>query len=198
MLAPVTHHLSWTMASTPRCHTRKTLTPAPSPSWWTNYQRNSESWWLFANKISTMPRNFKNKLIIRESNLGAMPPLKKFGWTANISRSNVNKSWKQNSLGRSGCSILLGSKHTSWSFLKNGESIIFSMCYCWNRIPQRRDKCMRRMRRNWTPMTITGNTRWKQFGTARSMRESQNRVTYQASTTGCLRKGTQRKKIPGS
>ena len=30
------------------------------------------------------------------------------------------------------------------------------------------------------------------------MRESQNRVTYQASTTWCLEKGTQRKRIPGS
>ena len=55
------------------------------------------------------------------------------------------------------------------------------------------------MRRNWTPGTmIAGNTRWKQFGTARSMRESQNRVTYQASTTWCLGKGIQRKRIPGS
>ena len=30
------------------------------------------------------------------------------------------------------------------------------------------------------------------------MRESQNRVTYQASTTWCLKKGTQRKRIPGN
>ena len=45
---------------------------------------------------------------------------------------------------------------------------------------------------------IAGNTRWKQFGTARSMRESQNWATYQISTTWCLGKSTQRKTIPGS
>ena len=73
---------------------------------------------------------------------------------------------------------------------------MFSMCHCWNRTPQGRGGCMRR--RNWTPVTIAGNTRWKQFGTARSMRESQNQVTYQASTIWCLGKGIQRKRIPGS
>ena len=101
-------------------------------------------------------------------------------------------------MGRSESFILSGNKHTSWSFLKNGESIIFSMCYYWNRTLKGTGGCMRRTRRNWTLVTIAGNTRWKQFGTARSMRESQNRVTYQASTTWCLGKGTQRKRIPGS
>ena len=76
---------------------------------------------------------------------------------------------------------------------------MFSMCHCWNRTPQGRGGCMRTTWRNWTPETmIAGNTRWKQFGTARSMRESQNRVIYQASTTWCLGKGTQRKRIPRS
>ena len=75
---------------------------------------------------------------------------------------------------------------------------MFSMCHCWNRTPQGRGGCMRRTRRNWTPVTIAGNTRWKQFGIARSMQESQNRVTYQASTTWCLGKNIQRKRIPGS
>ena len=57
---------------------------------------------------------------------------------------------------------------------------------------------MRRTQKNWTPVTIAGNTRWKQFGTVWSMQESQNRVTYQASTTWCLEKSIQRKKIPRS
>ena len=55
---------------------------------------------------------------------------------------------------------------------------------------------MRKTWRNW--MEIKANTRWRQFRTARFMRESQNRVIYQASTTWCLEKGTQRKRIPGS
>ena len=75
---------------------------------------------------------------------------------------------------------------------------MFSMCHCWNRTPQGRGGCMRRTWRNWTPVTIAGNTRWKQFGTARSMRESQNRANYQASTIWCLEKGTQKKRIPGN
>ena len=76
--------------------------------------------------------------------------------------------------------------------------MMFSMCYCWNRTPQGRSVCMRKMRKNWTPVTIPENTRWKQFETAQSMRESQNRVIYQAFTTWCLEKGTQKKRIPGS
>ena len=34
---------------------------------------------IFAKKIFTMPKNFKNKLTIRESNLGATPLTRKFG-----------------------------------------------------------------------------------------------------------------------
>ena len=75
---------------------------------------------------------------------------------------------------------------------------MFSICHCWSRTPQGRGGWTR-TRRNWTPATmIAGNTSWKQFGTARSMRENQNRVIYQASTTWCLGKGTRRKRIPGS
>ena len=99
---------------------------------------------------------------------------------------------------RSECSILSGNKYTSWSFPKNGKFMMFSMCHCWSRTLQGRDKWTR-TRRNWTPATmIVGNTRWKQFGTARSMQESQNQVTYQVSTIWCLGKGIQKKKIPGS
>ena len=135
MLAPVTRLSSWTVATTFGCHTKKISTPAPSPSRRTNYQRNSESWGLFAKKTSTIPRNFRNELTIRESNLGATPIARKFGWTANISRPNAIESWRQSSLDRSGYFILLGSKRTSWSFLKTGEFLMFSMCHCWNRTP---------------------------------------------------------------
>ena len=70
------------------------------------------------------------------------------------------------------------------------------MCHFWNRTLEGRGRCMRQ--RNWTPVPIAGNTSWKQFGTVQSMREGQNRVTYQVSTTWYLGKGTQRKGIPGS
>ena len=42
------------------------------------------------------------------------------------------------------------------------------------------------------------STRWRQFGTARSMRESQNQVIYQVSTIWSYGKDILRKKIPGS
>ena len=40
--------------------------------------------------------------------------------------------------------------------------------------------------------------RWRQFGIARSMQESQNQVIYQGSTIWFLGKVIQKKKIPGS
>ena len=42
------------------------------------------------------------------------------------------------------------------------------------------------------------STKWRQFGTARSMRESQNQVIYQVSTIWSHGKDIQRKRIPGS
>ena len=158
MLAPVTRLLSWTVATTLGCHTRRMSTNAPSPSWRMNYQRNSENWWLFAKKISTIPRNCKNKLTIREWNLGATPLARKSGWTVNILRPNTIGIWRQSSLSHSGCSILSGSKHTSWSFLRSRQFIMFSMYHCQNMTPHRRSGCIRRMRRKWT-LATKGNTR---------------------------------------
>ena len=109
----VTSLSSWTVATTFECRTRKISTPASSPSWRTSCQRNSKSWWLFVKKISTMPRSFRNGLIIKESNPETIPPARKFGWTANISRPSGSRSWRQSSLGRSECSILSESKLTS-------------------------------------------------------------------------------------
>ena len=55
------------------------------------------------------------------------------------------------------------------------------------------------MRRNWTPVTMKAvSTRWRQFVTAPSMRESQKQVIYQGSTIWFLGKVIQKKKIPGS
>ena len=53
----------------------------------------------------------------------------------------------------------------------------------------------------WSSMQLTmkaESTKWRQFGTARSMRESQNLVIYQVSTIWSHRKDMQRKKIPRS
>ena len=113
MLAPVIHDSSWTVAINLGYRTKKMSTPAPSPSRRTNYQWNSESWWLFAEKISTMPRNLRNGLTIKESNLKTIFPARKFGWIANISRPCGTRSWRQSFLGRFECSILSGNKHTS-------------------------------------------------------------------------------------
>ena len=76
--------------------------------------------------------------------------------------------------------------------------MMFSMCHCWSRTPQGRGGWTR-TRRNWTPATrIAGNTKWRQFGTARSMQESQNQVIYQVSTIWSHGKDIQKKRIPGS
>ena len=56
---------------------------------------------------------------------------------------------------------------------------------------------MTRTRRNWT-LATKENTRWKQFGTTRSMQESQNQVIYQVSTIWFHRKDIRKKKIPRS
>ena len=75
----------------------------------------------------------------------------------------------------------------------------FSTCHCWSRTPPGRGGWMRTTRRNWTPVTmIAVSMRWRQFVTARSMRESQNQVIYQVSTIWFLGKVIQKKKIPGS
>ena len=75
--------------------------------------QNLKSWWLFVEKISIMPKNFKNELTIRKSNLGAKSLARKFGWRANVSRPSITKSWRQSSLGYSGCFTMSRSKHIS-------------------------------------------------------------------------------------
>ena len=135
ILTSVIRLLSQTVATTFGYRTRKKLTPAPTPSQQTSYQRKSESWWLYVAKTSTMPKNFKNKLMIRQFSLRAMPPAKRFGWIASKLKPSRTASCKQSSLGHSGFSILSGSKLTNWSSLEIGEFMMFSMCHCWSRIP---------------------------------------------------------------
>ena len=73
----------------------------------------------------------------------------------------------------------------------------FFTCHCWSRTPPGRGGWMR-TRRNWTPARIAVSTRWRQFVTALSMRESQNQVIYQGSTIWFFGKVIQKKKIPRS
>ena len=69
------------------------------------------------------------------------------------------------------------------------------MCHCWSRTLSGRGGWIRTTQRNWTPAMIAESTSWRQFGTARFMRESQNQVIYQGSTIWYLEKGIRRKKI---
>ena len=73
----------------------------------------------------------------------------------------------------------------------------FSMCHCWNKTPQGRGKWMMRTW-SWTPSTKTRNIKWRQFGIARSMQESQNWVIYQVSTIWFHGKDIRKKRIPGN
>ena len=78
--------------------------------------------------------------------------------------------------------------------------MIFSTCHCWCRIPPGRGGWMKKSDK-WSSTQVTmeaGSTKWRQFGTARSMQESQNQVTYQGSIIWSHEKDIQRKRIPGS
>ena len=80
IIMPRMQVLATRLSTTSRCLMKKMLNPALSPK-----------------KTSTMPKNFRNGSTIKASSLVAMPPVIKFGWTANISRSNKIGSWKQSS-----------------------------------------------------------------------------------------------------
>ena len=77
---------------------------------------------------------------------------------------------------------------------------MFSTCHYWSRTPPGRGGWMKKSDK-WSSMQVTmkaENTKWRQFGTARSIQESQNQVIYQISTIWSHRKDIQRKKIYGS
>ena len=78
--------------------------------------------------------------------------------------------------------------------------MIFSTCHCWSRTPPGRGGWTKKSDK-WSSTQVTmkaESTKWRQFGTARSMRESQNQVIYQVSTIWSHGKHIQRKRIPGS
>ena len=75
---------------------------------------------------------------------------------------------------------------------------MFSTCYCWSRTPPREGGWMKKSDK-WSSTQVTmkaGSRKWRQFGTARSIRESQNRVIYQVSIIWSYEKDIQRKRIP--
>ena len=78
--------------------------------------------------------------------------------------------------------------------------MMFSTCHCWSKTPPGRGGWMKKSDK-WSSTQVTmkaESTKWRQFGTARSMRESQNQVIYQVSTIWSHRKDIQRKRIPES
>ena len=121
----------------------------------------------------------------------------KFGWTANISKPNKIGSWKLSSSGRSESYTRWGSKLISSNYRRSGGFMMFFTCHCWSRTPPGRGGWTR-MWRNSRPAALTRSTRWKGFGTVRSMRRSQQQVTYRASTTWYHGRVTLRKRTPGS
>ena len=78
--------------------------------------------------------------------------------------------------------------------------MMFSTCHCWNKTPPGRSGWIKKSDK-WSSMPATiiaRSTKWRQFETARSMRESQNQVIYQVSTIWSHKKDIQKKRIPGS
>ena len=117
---------SWTVAITLGCRTRKKSTPTFSPSRRTSFQQNSESWWLYIAKTSTIPKNFKNELTIRGLNFGDTSPARKFGWIANTLRPSGIASGRQSSLCLSGYSSQTDPFHAQWSLRLKKKAIIMS------------------------------------------------------------------------
>ena len=74
---------------------------------------------------------------------------------------------------------------------------MFFTCCCWSKTPPRRSRWMR-MQRSWTPETMRAESmKWTQFGTTRSMQESQQAI-YRDSTTWYFGKDIWKKKTPES
>ena len=174
MRAPVIYFLSWTTTIILGCYTKMTSTPNPSPSQQTNYQQNWESWWSFAKKTSTMPKNFRSEPTTRPQSREVISRTIKFGWIANISRPNKTGSWNQSSLDHSESYILLESKPINYSFLKNGKFMMFFTGHCWSKTLLGRGKWTKKLDK-WSPTLATmRSTKWRQFGTMQSMQRSQN------------------------
>ena len=78
--------------------------------------------------------------------------------------------------------------------------MMFSTYHCWSRTPPGRGGWTKKSDK-WSSTQVTmkaESTKWRQFGTARSMRENQNQVIYQVSTIWSHKKDIQRKRIPRS
>ena len=78
--------------------------------------------------------------------------------------------------------------------------MMFSTFHYWSRTSLRKGKWMKKSDKwSLTQLTMKAeSTKWRQFETAWSMRESQNQVIYQVSIIWSHGKDIQRKKIPRS
>ena len=75
---------------------------------------------------------------------------------------------------------------------------MFFTCHCWSRTSPKRGGWTKKLDKWSLTLATMRSTKWRQFGTVRSMRGSWNQVIYQVSTTWFHGKDTRRKKIPGS
>ena len=90
--------LSSTMGTTYAYPTKKISTFALNWNQLISWLRNLGISWLHTKKTYNMPKNCKNKYIIKKLSLEVTLLAKKFGWTANISKPNVIGSWRRSSL----------------------------------------------------------------------------------------------------
>ena len=138
--------------------------------------------WLYVEKTSNTPRTFRSKPTIKAQSLEAMFPATKFGWTVNTSKTSRIGSWRLSSLDRSKSYNRWGSRLTSLSYQKSGESMMFSTCHCWSRTPLGRNGWTRQ--HNWiSRLTTTRSTKWKKSGPVQCMQWSRKRVICQGYTT---------------
>ena len=73
----------------PRVSTKRTSTPASGLKQLISWPKNLGILWLHAERTYNTPNNCKNKPMIKELSLEVTLLAKKFGWTANISKSNT-------------------------------------------------------------------------------------------------------------
>ena len=155
---------------------------------------NWGSWWIFVSKIFCTLRTSKSKLTTKGWNRGATHPVRRSGLIANTSRPSGTGSWRQSSLGRFECYTLLGSKLTSWNFLKIREFMMFFMYYCWSRTPQGKGGWTSSQSQSLSRVTTKGMS-WKIFKTVQSMLRKQT-DTYQCYTIWLHEKITWKKRTP--
>ena len=110
--------------------TKRMLTPASGPKQLMSWLKNLGISQLHRERTYNMPKNYKNEPIIKELYLEITLSARKFGWTANISKPNAIRSWRQSSLGLFEFYTRWVAKPTNLSCWNNGGSMTFFMYLC--------------------------------------------------------------------